>query len=257
MVKTVYYYIYDSFLQEKKYDRVLAKIENRLANLEINGRITKMSKLKSIEDNLIEEIGQGVKNVVVVGDDVTILGVVNIIANYDIILGIIPLGYMLEIPKLLGIPSGESACDVLSSRKVETIDLGKVNNKYFISNLNINNNEIEIFCDDHYTIKPAINTCIRICNLYNNENYTNKSFFNPKDSFLDIFVENKYSFIDKIFKKKNICREGSIFPIKKAIVKTHKSISIMMDPKNILKTPLEITVNPKKLKVIVGKGRVF
>lgn len=252
----MYYYIYDSFLNEKKYDRVLAKIENRLASFEINGKITKLSKLKSAEDNVLEEVKKGATNIVAVGDDSTVLRIINIIASFsNIILGIIPLGDRCEIANLLGIPSGEDACEVLSSRKVENIDLGKVNNRYFITSLDFGDNDVEIICDGQYKVSLMGNNNVRICNIYDS-GHKDKRYFNPEDGFLEVVVQKK---------KKNWllgCKKNnndtiSIFPIKKALIKGDKTIPVLIDKRIILKAPLEITVEPKKIRVIVGKNRVF
>ncbi|OGF21768.1 hypothetical protein A2Y83_05265 [Candidatus Falkowbacteria bacterium RBG_13_39_14] len=250
----MYYYIYDSFLNDRKYDRVLAKIENRLANFEINGKITKLSKLKSAEDNVIEEIRKGASNIVAVGDDSTVLRIINIIAKFDdTILGIIPLGERCEIARLLGVPYGEAACEVLSSRKIETMDLGRVNNRYFISNLDFGENNLEIECDGQYKVAPFGSNTVKICNIYDC-GYGKDKYFNPDDGFLEVAVEAKKKGWFFGSKSETI---PSIFPIKKALIKGDKTISVMLDRKVVLKAPLEITVEPRKIKVIVGRDRAF
>lgn len=251
----MYYYIYDSFLNDKKYDRILAKIENRLANFEINGKITKLTKLKSIEENITEEIKNGAKNIVVVGDDNTVIKIINVIADYNVVLGIIPLGDSLDIAKMLGMPYGEEACEVLSSRKVELLDLGKINNRYFISSIDFKDYDIEIICDGSYKITPIVKSNIKVCNIYNHPSGSHKKYFDPRDGFLEILASSKQSFADKLFKREKL--NESIFPIKKAIIKSKKAITIAVDRETILKTPLEIDIAPKKLRVIVGKDRVF
>ena len=44
----MYYYLYDSRLNDKKYNNVIAKIETRLTDLGINGKINRLSFLKNI-----------------------------------------------------------------------------------------------------------------------------------------------------------------------------------------------------------------
>ena len=46
----MYAYIFDSFLQERKYQHELGQIENRLATLGIQGKIEKMTILKNIQE---------------------------------------------------------------------------------------------------------------------------------------------------------------------------------------------------------------
>lgn len=252
----MYCYIYDSFLNEKKYDKILAKIENRLANLEINGRIVKISKLKSIEENVLNEIRQGAETIVVVGDDATIFRILNIVADCGITLGIIPVGEILNVSNLLGIPAGECACDILSSRKIEILDLGKVNNNYFISNLDFgNSNEIEITCDKKYTVTPIKNTRIKICNLDTLELCGYKKNFDPCDGLLELVCYQKSLMITNLFK---IPDEMSVFPIEHATVSgINSEASVRIDNEVIINTPLEISVIPSKLRVIAGKERVI
>ena len=68
----MYYYIYDSYLAEKKYESTIARIENRLTDLGINGKINRLSFLKNIHQIIGEEVKRGVKTVVVVGSDETL-----------------------------------------------------------------------------------------------------------------------------------------------------------------------------------------
>jgi len=242
-------------LSDKKHDKILAKIENRLANLEINGKIIRMSKLKSLEDNVIEEIEKGAVNIIAVGDDQTILKVINIIADYNIILGIIPVGYKLDISELLGIPYGEEACEVLSSRRIKKIDLGKVNSRYFISNVSLMDDHFEILCDGKYTVMPIHGNHIKICNLYNQFDSGDREHFNPSDGLLEVIVEERISVVDRMLKKSKGIR--SIFPIKEVRITSAKELPVSIDSQTILKTPLDIKIVPQKLKIIVGQERVF
>jgi len=233
---------------------VVAKIENRLANFEINGKTTRMSKLKSIEDNINDEIKKGAGNIIVAGDDSSVRKVVNIIANYEnIVLGIIPLGYNIEISKLLGIPYGEEACEVLSSRKIEKIDLGKINNKFFISEIFFKKGNVEINCDGMYTIKSIEKNIVKICNMCAHKKKIN--YFNPKDGFLEILIEQQQTVFDRLMKKEK--KEESIFQIKKALVNGKNSFALSTDGEMSVKTPFTIGIAPRKLKIIVGKDRVF
>ncbi len=249
----MYYYIYDSFLNDRKYDRILARIENRLANFEINGKITKLTKLKSIEENILDELKSGVKNIIVAGDDNTLLKIINIAADYEAIFGMIPLGECLDIAKMLGLPYGEEACEILSSRKIEIIDLGKINQRYFISGVNLGSGDMEIICDGSYKITP-IKSEVRVLNICSSA-ADDKKYFNPKDGFLEIVVSHNKTFSEKLLKRETVGQ--SIFPIKQAVIQSKKPFTVASDKETILKTPLEISIAPKKLKIVVGKDRMF
>ena len=55
----MYLYIYDNFLTEKKYQSLLYKIENRLVDLDIKGRVVRLNILKNMRDVVDSGIKQG------------------------------------------------------------------------------------------------------------------------------------------------------------------------------------------------------
>ena len=131
----MYAYIFDNFLQERKYQHDIGQIENRLSTLGIQGKIEKMTILKNIQEAARQAIKRGVDTLVVVGNDETVTKVLPQIIDTTVTLGIIPVGPHQTIAKILGVPSGLSACDVLSKRIIRKIDLGKANNAYFVFTL--------------------------------------------------------------------------------------------------------------------------
>ena len=133
----MYFYLYDAFLRDKKYERTLAKIEGRLLELNILGKSEKLTLLKSMRDVVKNAIKRGAETIVVVGDDQTVSKIMTYVADEDIILGIIPIGHNTQLASSLGIPQGIAACDILSSRIVERIDLGKANDAFFVSYLEL------------------------------------------------------------------------------------------------------------------------
>ncbi len=133
----MYLYLYDSFLNNKKYSNLLARVETRLTDLGVGGKIYRLSPLRNVQELMADEIRNGTKTVVVVGNDKTLNQVVNIAAQYNIVVGLIPVGPDNNIARILGIPEGEAACTVLSARIIEKIDLGKINNTYFLSGADI------------------------------------------------------------------------------------------------------------------------
>lgn len=258
----MYFYLYDSFLSHKKYATVLTKIENRLIDLGINGKIEKMSILKSLKEVIENNIKSGIDTVIAVGNDKTFAKVVPLVAGKNgVTLGFIPIGESL-IARVLGLPRGEKACDVLSARLIEKIDLGKVNNHYFFSTLEISQAKPLVLEDNngHFRI-TSLNqgNHFKICNLsiLAWEKQPNlKGLSDPRDGLLEaiftpaqknIFGQTKLDF-NKI----------SVFPIKKIKIKSSEdSIPIIADGETIVKTPVTVQVMPRKLKLIVSKGRQF
>jgi len=80
-----------------------------------------------------EGVERGYKLIVAIGGDGTINEVVNGIINSDAILGIVPMGTINILSMELGIPQNLSkALQTLLTGKIKSIDVGKVNDRYFL-----------------------------------------------------------------------------------------------------------------------------
>ena len=241
----MYYYLYDSFLNKKKYQQQVAKIESRLTDLGINGKINRLSFLKNIKQIIHEEIKHGIKTVVVVGDDKTFNEIINLVADEDVVLGFIPVTNTSVIAQILDIPYGEAACNTLSGRIITSLDLGTINhNYYFTTALEFIGDKTTINCDDNYFISfEDKNNIITINNLVVTKDKT--------ADYLEITIKNtkKRFFI----KKESVV---SSFKAKRIRISGDRSIPIfLVDEKKIIKTPIEIGIEAKKIKVIAGKQR--
>ncbi len=251
----MYLYLFDSFLAKRKYKKILDRIETRITDLEISGRIIKLTILESIPDLIKEATKKGVKTVVAVGNDKTFCQAASALANSETVLGFIPIGEGNKISEILDIPKEELACEVISARLIENLDLGKINHHFFISSVEIKTNKV-ILESDNFKIHPSseINK-IYISNL----NYIFNKISNPKDGLLEIILEKEswglFPFFG--FKEKMI---DSLFFLKKLGIKSpenKKGVPVVVDNYKILKTPLTVEILPNSLKVIVGKERKF
>jgi len=256
----MYLYLYDSFLNDNKHYKTLSRIEMRLTDLGIGGKISRLSPLKNIKELISDEIRFGVKTIVAVGNDETVSKTINNIANYtDITFGIIPIGPNQKIAEALGIAPEEAACDILSARKIEKLDLGRVNNTYFISGVNIEaESQIRIEFENSYQIMSEANTCqINIRNLRPAfSSGIGPKYFNPRDGVLEALIEPIKGVSRSFFRKKTPSRT-SVIPFKKISVLSKKSVTVRTDGQKILKPPVDIEVVPNKLSVIVGRKNVY
>jgi len=254
----MYLYLYDSFLNEKKYANILARIETRLTDLGINGKITRLSPLRNIQELIGDEIRNGVKTIVIVGNDKTINEVINIAAKYDIVFGLVPVGSENRIAEALGIPLAEQACNIISGRIIKRLDLGKINNTYFLSDVKIAGDQVTIECENNYIIHPQTSQSeISICNFKPAlpNGFNQNGYFNPQDGLLEIFIQPIVTGFFKSIKKS--VSEQSIIPIRRLSIDSKQSVSIITEGQKVLKTPVKIEIVPKKLKLIVGKSREF
>ena len=99
-------FIYDSFLNQKKYNSLLARLETRITDLELNGKIFRLSPTINVQEIINNELKRGAKTIIAVGNNKLVNQVINSLAGSDIPLGIIPIGEdNNDIAKSLGIES--------------------------------------------------------------------------------------------------------------------------------------------------------
>lgn len=250
----MYYYVYDHFVAQKKYQPLLAKIENRLTDLEIKGKIGRLSLLNNPNELIVDEIKKGAKTIVAVGDDTTVSKVINVLAYYsDVCLGIIPIGQKLKIAQTLGLNNPIEACNALASRIIKKIDMGKIKNFYFLSQIEVQPGDLILDCDDSYRVTVDKKNKVTI---YNFNYWSDNHLADPTDGLLEIMVEKiKTGFLNKISTKNN----SVTFLKNKKIIIQHKnsSLEVKIDGQQTMKTPLLVEVANDKLKIIMGKNRIF
>lgn len=248
----MYYYIYDNYLAEKRYQGTISKIESTLTDLGVNGKIVRMSVLKNLRSHLNEDIAKGVKTIIIVGNDQTFNQSLNLIDNLNIPIGLIPVGPNNNLAAKMGIPEGEAACNILSARIIEPIRLAIINQKYFfVSYLEMPGDGVYINCDDNYFINiEDKKDIITISNIYWGE-YEGKINIRNNTNQLNLIIRNKTKGLFAA-KKENF----SYFKARKISITAEKSIPILlMDEKKIIKTPIQVEIAKQKINMIVGKNR--
>ncbi|MEK7570142.1 MAG: diacylglycerol kinase family protein [Patescibacteria group bacterium] len=246
----MYTYIVEAAINDKKYEAELARIESRLIELEMSGRIEKLTILKSLPEAIKDALRNHSETIVLIGTDRMLNSAMSALAETAVTVGIIPLGEETIMAMTLGIPYGVAACDVLSARITATLDLGKVNNRYFLSKLSLPEcKSITIDCDSKFQISALSPATIDIANFGEQGN--------PRDGYLDVIVRPQEERRMFGFGRRNFSRT-SVFPVKKLTIRSGgESMPIMSDGETIIKTPATVEVAPRKLKVIVGKQRSF
>lgn len=249
----MYFYIFDSFLQEKKHGTTIAQIETRLASLGIQGRTEKITILKSLTETTREAIKRGATTIVAVGNDKTVTKLLPIVIEHDLTLGIIPVGEPQLIADYLGIPPGARACENISRRIIERLDIGLANNQHFLLEATIPA-QSRVMCDGKYAVESLDPHDTMLIS-----NFGQSAPGNPRDGKLELVVQGQAS--GGWFNKRS--SRGSVFPLKKAKIERDPLLdptggaSLVLDGQLLLKTPATIEVLPKKLSVIVGRDRAF
>ncbi|MEK7105452.1 MAG: acylglycerol kinase family protein [Patescibacteria group bacterium] len=248
----MYLYIYDEFVQDKKYQREMALIENRLTDLGIAGKVVRMALFRQAGEQVRDEARRGASTVVVVGNDQTVCKILDAAADVDLPLGIIPVGPDNRLAKMFGIPEGVSACDVLSARMIERIDTGLLNGKRFMAGVRVEHPEAVLTCEGQYRVSPDAGGCIEICNLVPIDSETYDDIADPRDGMLEarIDVQKRHG----VFSKKV---HATRLPIRFASIDAPVNINASCDGQLMQGKHFDISIEPLKLKVITGRERLF
>lgn len=249
----MYFYLYDTVTRDRKFAREIARIEQRLQTLGIGGRSEKLTVLKSMKDAVDGALKRGVDSVIVIGNDGSFSKVIAHAADRDILLGYIPVGSGSRLASLLGIPGGANACDILSGRIVERLDVGKANATFFLSFLELEQSKDLVLEFDQSFRAEGLDGAHRIT-LYNISKYGK-----PTDGMLEACIAPAVeSGSRRMFQRGRTGGGASVIPFRSLRVKSAgASVTARADGQTVVKTPLTVAVAPKKLRVIVGKNRAF
>ena len=283
----MFFYIYDSFLADKKYEKILGKIEIRLTNLGIAGRNIRLSILKNVEEIVKDLPEKDSPTIVIIGEDKTFFKAAKALVGKRTPIGFIPIRGNSIVAKLLGLPINEFACDVVSARLIETINLGKVNpvrsktpvvsadtetyrtsngvnKETFFSFLEIPAKDVIITCDHQYLIRTNKLKKVRIFNLgllqfgdSFRETEEKKMIANPKDKYLEILIGNPSERF--LFWRKKEKLDSLFFAEKIDIIskKRNKKIPIIVDGEKIIELPVSIGLSRELIRVVVGRNRLI
>ena len=244
----MYVYIYDDYLNKAKYNRAINRLEIRLTDLGLNGKIIRLGGIKNIKGTIQNEIKLGAKTIVAVGNNQTINKIIGAVIDAEIygdfqkntLLGLVPIGNDNSIASSFGIDNIEEACDILLARRIKKIDLGLIGNYYFLNQASIQSLGTIISIDD-YTLEITEKGEVRIINLLSDPKEKIKS--NPNDGKLDILIKTRK-------------RDESIITVKKLKINNPKE-QLIIDDVVAINTPVEVGIMKDRVNVIVGKNRLF
>ncbi len=258
----MYFYIYDSFLNVNKYRKILARIEVRLGTLGISGKIKRLNILHHQKEAIEESIRQGAKTIVLVGDDHGIVQAIDTLAKHDVAVGIIPVGNEedLHIARTLGIPPLELACEVLSRRTIARLDLGKIGVHYFLTSAEVQATTFRcVFPRRTFRVEPIVaKATLTVMNLApaptGNEGILQS---NPRDGILELIIRDATTSFADVFRSQKIQKMPSIFHIREIELTEPEGATITMDGWRSVKLPSTVTIVPQKIRVIIGRERLF
>ena len=255
-----YFYLYDTYLQDRTYANQLIRLETTLTDLGLQGKIGRLTMLKSVRDLVTAAVRDGADTVVAVGNDATLSRVAEVLAKHPkVTAGFVPLGQAQQsCAELLGIPVGLLSCHVLSSRLVETITLGKINNQYFlqaVTCVGMPTLECE-YGGRSYRITLSTPHQVKICNLDRTSDETPAVAGQLENALATVVTPtNKKGWL-------GLGKRGAAAP---TVMPTETvrldavgdELALLVDGYRTIKTPAYLNVAKERLKLIVGKKRLF
>lgn len=244
----MYFYLYDDSLAEPKQAAIVADLETHLTDLGLSGRIGRLGPLKSPTELVKTALKAGAKTIVAVGNDRTVSQAINAVATMgagnNVALGILPIGHPVVIAGLLGIPEGEGAVAVLAARNIVTVDLGRVNNYYFLTSVRVEaQNGVTLMCDGRFSLQP-----IEPVNTFMLKNLDRS--ISCQDGYLEARLEVGGS---RWWKK----TRQSVIPIQRGELTATGPATVVAEESYTANLPVTVEVVPQALRIIVGRDRAF
>lgn len=242
-------YVYDDYLNKGKYQKIINRLEIRLTDLGLNGKIIRLGGIKNVKSAIQNEIKLGAKTIVAVGNNQTVNKIIGAIIDNNIfgdfqkktLLGIIPIGNDNSIAASFGIKDFNEACNILLARRVEKIDMGIAGEYCFLNQATIpgQGTTLEL---NNYSMEVTSKAEVKIINLLNDPSVSIKS--NPHDGLLDIYIKSKGA------------KDQTYLNTKKLKV-SNPDHKLLIDGVVEINTPVDLEIIKDTLSVIVGKDRMF
>lgn len=254
----MYVYLYDNFLNNKKYAAVLKSTEIRLTDYGIAGKILHLNNYIDVKPVIDDEIKRGAKTVVIVGNDKTFGHVLSRGATCECVFGFLPIGPENTVAKVLGIPVGVESSDILARRRRQKLDVGWFNSRYFISQLHVLPAKVRIIYDDRFQVTTSYKTEVVVCNFqpfYWKKDKKDKEtrVVHPQDGKLEAFLRP----LTKSGWWSYKYEEPSIFPFEEMEIIGDSPFVVEADGKTTKEVRLKIKLARNKIDMIVGKNRKF
>lgn len=250
----MYLYLYDALLKERQYERVIATLESRVAEFEINGRIVRLSSLLSPREIILQETRRKPEShtVVIVGDDMAFTKIIHQTADLPVTFGWVPVGPDTDLAERLGLPYGALAAPVLSRRKIAHIDIGCFNQYFFIDHCLIPLSTVTLALDGKFAVSATAQKMS--CSIWNIPP-SDKSIL-PR-GYTPISTDGQMEIVLQPVAKKGLfglsIATASIFPFREVRIKVEKAAPVVVDGHVIKESQMKILLAEERpLKLILS-----
>lgn len=233
-------------------------MEVRLTDYGIAGKILRLTNYIDAKQIIDDEIKRGAKTIVIVGNDHTFGHVLSRAATCECVFGFLPIGPDNTIAKVLGIPAGVGACDTLAKRRREKLDIGWMNNRYFVSRLIVPPAKVKVVYDGKFSVSANDLMEVVVCNLQpfywkrDKKDKTNQEV-HPQDGKLEAFLR---PLTKKRFWGYNY-ESPSVFPFEEMEIVGDSAFAVEADGKMSKEIKVKIKLAHGKIDMVVGRDRKF
>lgn len=267
----------------EKFEKLQTQLQGLLAEFKIAGETARITPLRSVAD-LVETASQrNAKTLIACGSDDTFNVMLAQLRGRDFTLGFIPFDEHSMLAKILGIPDLPTGAKTIAARRIEKIDLARINGSYFISflefgvmshrldkaslwqKLKLLSSEPKAFnirVDDSYNVTITGQGGL-VANIRSASGKDQK-IADPTDSNLDLLILERLT-KGQVLAYRSAIIEGllekvpntTVIKCKKIEFLEPRGVALTMLGRMVAKFPATVEIIPQRLKLIVGKNRTF
>lgn len=248
-------YLYDDFLSDKRLERDVSALENELARRGIEGRIARLAMFRSAKEMVMDMARAGVKNIIVVGNDQTLQKLMWFLPDMDVILGYIPMGRPADVAARLGIPMGIAAVDVIAARLIDTVDVGRIGDHYFLGEVSLPATIAALEIEGRYRLRPVEGGAIAVRNLALHGEAG--EIDEAKDGWLDAVVQSRVPVArgrGGFWARKELTETRLRFRTGRLI--SEEPVDVFVDGHPVNGFSFDIEMTQRKLRLITGGRRI-
>lgn len=256
----LYAFLYDDFLSAPTFQRIIANVETRCSVLGVQGRVSRLAIFRNAKELVEQLVHEGAQTIVVVGSDRTLEKVMWFLPDLPVTIGYIPVCEPFDIAGLLGIPPGEAAVDILAARRMETLDIGTIGDRYFLTEVLIRDTTASVDIQGAYKIRAQHAGTLSIRNLGSISSGSG-ALANAKDGWLELSIQpilpdekrKRFAWLTQFSQPKK--GEATSLKLKQGIVESQQPIDVLVDGHQVNGFSFSLGIIPNKLKIITGRNK--
>lgn len=281
----MYYYILDPHkIPQKDFERQQTELQTLLTEFKIGGETARVTPLRTFQELVDTAAARGATTVVACGTDETFSQMLLALKGREFTLAFVPFRSDTQLGKILGMKDLPTAVKTIASRRIEKIDIAKINDSFFISYLEMgigiqtnkklgffesiklfrgNTIDLKLRIDDSFDISSRVMGALLV-NTRGTEASSDSRIGNPQDGLLDLLMIEKLNRVAAAQYKKEIAGglyekvpTASAIKCKKVEFLQPHGLRIHIDGNEVAQIPAIVEVLPSRLKIIVGKTRTF